>query len=254
MDWAAIENLGYDVRVSAPYTIVHKRSLPLLPELIAGGPVLGTDTSVTGRTSIRIIEPDLMVRTLTHGGAFRNIFKARFLTVDRSLRELDVSAHLISHRILTPEIVGLRIRKQGFFHFIEVITRMIPDSIDLLAYLEKSPDDGLNVIRDTGALIRAVHDARVYHADLHVKNIVLDRGKRPWIIDLDSAYRFIDLPFILKYKNTRRFIHSLKKWDRKERIRLPQNWKQAFFSGYASSAPGSQSPRVTQSPGSGLDM
>lgn len=233
MNRAIIEDMGYDIRQIPPYTIVHKRSLPHLPDLIGGSPVLGTGSSISGRTSIRMIEPDLVVRTLTHGGTLRNILKSRFITIDRSLRELEVSAHLISQQVPTPEIVGLRIRKHGFFSFIEVISRMVPDSLDLLTYLEGRPDDGLDVIRETGTLIRVIHQAHVYHADLHVKNIVLDRGRKPWIIDLDSAYRFIDLPFILKFKNTRRFIHSLKKWDKKERIRLPQGWKQAFMAGYA---------------------
>jgi len=228
----AVEGLGYAVREVPPYTIVYKKALEHLPDLMTR-PVLGSDSAVQGRTRIRIIEPDLMVRTLTHGGAFRNVIRSRFLTPGRSLRELEVSAYMISRGIPTPEIVGLRIMRQGLFFSMEVISRMIPGSIDLLAYLEQRPDDSEAVIRLTGALIRRIHGAGIYHADLHVKNIVLDRNTRPWIIDLDKAYRFADLPSILKYKNTRRFVHSLKKWDKKGRIQLPAGWRQAFAAGYA---------------------
>ncbi|HPW69052.1 MAG: lipopolysaccharide kinase InaA family protein [Desulfomonilia bacterium] len=233
MNRTAIENLGYEIREVPPYTIVYHPSLPQLPHVLSGGPVLGTDTGLSGRASIRTMEPGLVIRTLTHGGALRNVFKARFLTLNRSLQELQSSAHLISQGIPTPEIVGMRFRKNGLFYAMEIISRMIPESVDLLAFLEQCPDDGSAVIRKTGALIRAIHRARVYHADLHVKNIVLDKEQNPWIIDLDNAYRFIDLPFILRYKNTRRFIHSLKKWDKRGRIRLPFGWKQSFMDGYA---------------------
>ncbi len=233
MDRTAIENLGYEIREVPPYTIIYRPSLPQLPHVLSGGPMLGTDTGLSGRTSVRIMEPGLVVRTLTHGGALRNVFKTRFLTLNRSIQELQCSAHLFSQGILTPEIVGMRFRKKVLFYSIEIISRMIPESTDLLAFLEQHPDDGSAVIRKTGALIRQIHRAQVYHADLHVKNIVLDKERNPWIIDLDKAYRFIDLPFILRYKNTRRFIHSLKKWDKRGRIHLPQGWEQAFMDGYA---------------------
>ncbi len=232
MNRTAIESLGYEVRKIPPYTVVYHPSLPQLPDLLSGRPVLGTDTGLSGRASIRFMEPGLVVRTLTHGGALRNVFKTRFLTLNRSLQELQSSAYLISQGIPTPEIVGLRFKKNGMFYAMEIISRMIPESVDLLAFLEQFPNGGSAVIRKTGALIRDIHRAQVYHADLHVKNIVLDKEQKPWIIDLDNAYRFIDLPFILRYKNTRRFIHSLKKWDKRGRIRLPRGWKQTFMEGY----------------------
>ncbi len=233
MNRTAIENLGYEIREIPPYTIVYRPSLTQLPHLLSGSPVPGTDTGLSGRASIRIMEPGLVVRTLTHGGALRNVFKTRFLTLNRSIQELQSSAYLISQGIPTPEIVGMRFRKNGPFYAMEIISRMIPESIDLLTFLEQNPGNGSDVIGKAGALIRDIHRAQVYHADLHVKNIVLDKERNPWIIDLDNAYRFIDLPLILRYKNTRRFIHSLKKWDRRGRIRLPRGWKQAFMDGYA---------------------
>lgn len=230
-----LENLGYAVRRIPPYTVIYKQSLPHLKELIANQAVLGRQTSITGRSVIRIIEPDLVVRTLSHGGMVRRLTGSRFLGIGRSLREIRVSAHLISHNVLTPEIMAVRYMKKGVFYFIEVVSRMVPGSIDLLTYLEKPSGDGLALLRQTGRLVCEIHRTGVYHTDLHVKNILLDRDKSPWIIDLDNAYCFASLPTPLKRRNISRFLHSLRKWEGKKRIILPDRWQEAFMDGYASS-------------------
>jgi tRNA A-37 threonylcarbamoyl transferase component Bud32 len=229
-----LKNLGYAVHEIRPYTVIYKQALPRLRELIADQAVLGRETSITGRSVIRIIEPDLVVRPLTHGGMIRHITGSRFFGVGRSLRELEISVYLISRNILTPEIMAVRYMKKGVFYFIEVISRMVPGSVDLLSYLEKPSGDGLGMLRQTGRLICEIHRTGVYHTDLHVKNILLDRNKAPWIIDLDNAYRFSKLPTPLKRRNISRFLHSLKKWEAKKRIILPEGWQKAFTDGYSS--------------------
>lgn len=229
-----LENLGYAIREVPPYTIIYKRDLPRLRDLVSDQAVLGRQTSVTGRSVIRIIEPDLVVRTLTHGGMLRHMTGSRFLGIGRSLRELRTSAYLISRNILTPEIMAVRYMKKGIFSYIEVVSRMVPGSVDLLTYLEKPSGDGLALLRQTGRLIREVHRTGVYHSDLHVKNILLGNDKAPWIIDLDNAYRFSSLPELLKRRNISRFLHSLRKWEARKRITLPSRWQDAFMDGYTS--------------------
>lgn len=229
-----LEHLGYAVREIPPYTLIYKRAIPHLKDLISDQPVLGRQTSITGRSVIRIIEPDLVVRTLTHGGMVRRLTGSRFLGIGRSLRELQISSFLISRNVLTPEILAVRHLKRGIFSYIEVISRMVPDSIDLLTYLEKPSGDGLALLRQAGRLIREIHRTGVYHADLHVKNILLDGNKTLWVIDLDNAYRFSSLPAALRRRNISRFLHSLKKWEGKKRITLPDRWQEAFMDGYSS--------------------
>ena len=71
-----------------------------------------------------------------HGGLFRHITGKRFLTPNRTIRELKASAHLISCGILTPEIIAVRLIKEGPFYAIDVISRLISGATDLLMYLE----------------------------------------------------------------------------------------------------------------------
>lgn len=226
------EDLGYAIREYAPYTVLYKQTHPHIPDLLADRPELGEKSSIEGRKAMRIIEPDLMVRCLSHGGSLRRITQSRFLSIDRSLRELEISSYLRSKNVPTPEIMAVRFHKKGFFFSIEVITSLVPESIDLLIYLEKNTKDSLEPLTRTGRLVQDMHSLGVYHADLHVKNILLDRNKTPWIIDLDNAYRFSSLPSLLKLKNLKRFIHSLKKWQKKGRIFLAEGWDQAFMEGY----------------------
>jgi 3-deoxy-D-manno-octulosonic acid kinase len=75
--------------------------------------------------------------------------------------------------------------------------------------MEGGGGDCLLRLSRAGALIRRIHELGVYHTDLHVKNILLDRDMNPWIIDLDNAYRFEILPDFMRKTNLRRFIRSL---------------------------------------------
>jgi 3-deoxy-D-manno-octulosonic acid kinase len=229
-----VRGLGYDVVQMPPYTIVYRRDIADLPACIGARPHPGSETEVTGRSAIRVVEPGLVVRTLTHGGLLQRITGSRFLTLGRSLRELEISSFLLSQDVPTPIIAGLRFRKKGLFYYIEIISKLVPGSVDLLTHFEGRPDDALPLLRSAGALVRRLHDLGVYHFDLHVKNILLDVNRTPWIIDLDNACRFTSLPPVLKAKNLARFKRSLRKWDAKGRITLPHGWEQAFTGGYNS--------------------
>jgi hypothetical protein len=97
-----MDDLGYAVKHVPPCTFIYRQTRPDLPDIITLSPSPGAESHVRGRANIRIIEPDLVVRKLTHGGALRHITGERFLTPGRSLRELSTSAYLISNGIPTP--------------------------------------------------------------------------------------------------------------------------------------------------------
>ena len=174
----------------------------------------------------------MVERTLTHGGLLRHISGNRFFSPARSLRELQISNYLIEMGIPTPEILALRIQREGLFHHIAVVSKLVPESVDLLTYLEDSHEDVLSIFKQTGNLIQRIHTLGVHHADLHIKNILLDKNKTPWVLDLDKSYRFSSLGFLLKYKARRRFIHSCTKWQKRNRITLPDGWENALRNGY----------------------
>lgn len=227
-----LQFLGFTIRRELNLTLISKPALPGLWDMARSTGPLGKTSSLQGRSPIRIIEPDLAVRTLLHGGLFRHITGKNFLSPARTVRELKVSAHLSLHGIPTPEILAVRILRKGMFSHIEVVSRLVPDSVDLLTWLESPRTDSGQLMEKAGRLIRKVQDLGIYHADLHIKNLLIDAGKDLWVLDLDKAYRFDPLPAFLKGINVKRFLGSVKKWLKKGRIHLENGWEDSFRKGY----------------------
>jgi tRNA A-37 threonylcarbamoyl transferase component Bud32 len=229
-----LEAMGYSIREEDDLTLIYKPALPGLWDLARTKGPMGEITTLTGRSLLRFIEPDMVVRTLMHGGVFRHITGKRFLNPNRTVRELNVSAYLRAHGIRTPEILAVRLIRKGLFYSIDVISAFIPDSRDLLVYLEKGHTDSLELLKKSGLLIRATHDLGVYHTDLHVKNLLLDNSGNLWMLDLDKAYQFALLPEFMKRMNLKRFMRSIIKWQTQGRIHLPDEWASSFLNGYNS--------------------
>jgi 3-deoxy-D-manno-octulosonic acid kinase len=224
--------MGYSIREEGDLTLIYKPALPGLWDLAKNKGLMGEATTLTGRSPLRFIEPDMVVRTLMHGGLFRHITGKRFLSPNRTIRELKVSAYLAAHGIRTPEILAVRLIRTGLFYSIDVVSHFIPDSMDLLVHLEEGHTDSLELIKKSGSLIRSIHDLGVYHADLHVKNLLLANSGNLWVLDLDKAYQFALLPEFMKRMNLKRFMRSIKKWQTKGRIHLPDEWASSFLEGY----------------------
>jgi hypothetical protein len=240
---------GYGIIKTGNTTHIQKDYLPehIIP---ASGPI-GEPSPITGRSNMRMLGNDMIVRELMHGGFFGNITGRSFLGTSRSVRELKISNYLIENGIRTPEIPAVRFIKCGMFYSIDVITRLVPDSIDLLTWLEKyrlgqkgevlrfaqnSWQDNLftTIFHETGSLVRRMHDLGVWHADLHLKNILLDEYMNPWILDLDKARRLTMLPGFMRRMNLKRFFRSCRKWTGNGTISLLPDYRTIFLDGYNS--------------------
>jgi 3-deoxy-D-manno-octulosonic acid kinase len=223
---------GFTALSRGDLTLLCRDDMPGLQEKAFTTGDLGTPSTLAGRSTLRIIEPDMVVRRLMHGGLLRHVTGWRFVSPRRTLRELEVSLHLASHGVPTPEILAVRVQRQGWFHRIDVITRLVPDSVDLLTFLENPRPECGDIMQGAGALIRRMHDLGVYHADLHIKNILRDSGGGLWLLDLDKACRFDEVPGIMKRLNLRRFVHSVNKWQHRGRLRVCADWRERFMDGY----------------------
>jgi len=227
-----IGHLGYVTRSEGNLTLIHKPAVSGMWDLARTRGPMGDATTLTGRSPLRFIEPDMVVRTLMHGGLFRHITGRRFLSPGRTVRELEVSSYLASHGIPTPEILAVRLIKNGLFLSIDVVSRFVPGSTDLLLYLEKPHQDAPDLLQKAGTLIRKIHDLGVYHADLHIKNLLLDSEGSLWVLDLDKAYQLGVVPEFMKRMNRKRFVRSVMKWRNTGRISLPDDWEESIGKGY----------------------
>lgn len=229
-----IEDLGYSSISNGITTVYYKESCAGLVEQIPVAGPIGEASAVTGRAAIHYLGEDFVVRHLSHGGLFKRITGDRFLSIQRTLREVFISHALIAAGIPTPEIVAVRFVRREPGYAIAVISRRLPEAIDLLTYLEEPRPDASQMLRLTGVLIRRMHEVGVLHADLHLKNILLDKSRIPWIIDLDKSYIFPGaLSASQRALNLKRFERSCRKWAGKGRCVLPENWQIAFRTGYA---------------------
>jgi 3-deoxy-D-manno-octulosonic acid kinase len=235
-----LKSLGYEIHQEHSTTLIFKPGHKLENLPLQG--TIGRPTTLKGRRQLRFLEPDMIVRELAHGGILADLSADRFLTPARSVREVMISAYLIAHGIPTPEIMGLRLIQNGWFKNIAVITRLVPKATDLIAYLATAHDNAAQVFEEAGRLMRRVHDLKVYHADLHLKNFLLDQEQHLWLLDLDKAWLLPILPGLLKTINIRRFFRSGRKWARQGRIILPPDYAIRFRKGYRqeSVAPGDQ--------------
>lgn len=223
---------GFTTSRTGRVTLVYREDMPFLVKLARLPSDHARPSGLSGRRAIRVVEPGMVVRTVVHGGLLRNLTGDRFLAATRSLRELETSLILADRGIPTPEILAIRITRGLLFVRLEVASRLVPEASDLLAFLEANPDDTREYLRKAGSLIRRMHDCGVYHADLHVKNLLLDGSGVLYVIDLDKARAFDRLPTVLRRMNTNRFERSVRKYAKAGRLSAPHGWELSFRAGY----------------------
>jgi tRNA A-37 threonylcarbamoyl transferase component Bud32 len=199
-----------------------------LAQLMAARPISDIlakgENAVEGRKSHTILNLSegarAVVRHYTHGGILRKITGDRFAGSERFLDEIRASEHLRTVGVNTPEVLGLLVQagKLGFRRG-ALVTRMIEGGHDLLDYLKSDagrrqvadPSVKRTVIRAAAGQVRKMHDAGVFHADLHVKNLLLSPDGRVWILDLDRARIMEKLSSSRRLSNLIRLGRSIEK-------------------------------------------
>jgi 3-deoxy-D-manno-octulosonic acid kinase len=153
----------------------------------------------TGRGAaygVRTPHGDWVVRHYRRGGMVARVLGDRYIRsgVPRPWRELAASAAARERGVATPEVVAAVVYPAGPFYRADLATRLIPDSTDLAeAVLGVGRGDA--GLRQTawhaaGSLLRQAFAAGVVHADLNLRNILIQRGDAgtsAFLLDLDRA-------------------------------------------------------------------
>lgn len=199
-----------------------------LTELMAARPVSDIltrgENAVEGRRSHTVLNLPgggrAVVRHYTHGGVLRKITGDRFAGSERFFDEIRASEHLRAKGVNTPEVLGLLVQagKLGFRRG-ALVTRMVEGGCDLLDYLKS--EVGMNqiadpfvkrvLIRTAASQVRRMHDVGVFHADLHIKNLLVSPDGAIWILDLDRARLVKKLSSSRRLSNLIRLGRSLEK-------------------------------------------
>jgi len=163
-----------------------------------------------------------LVRHYQRGGVFGHLLRDFYLGRKRFLQEVRVSEWARGQDIPTTEVLALRIENKGVgLYRGDLVTREIEASEDLDEYLKSArtrqwsaKDRGKEIIRSVALLLQGMHRAGLYHADLNLKNILVqitERGVSSYVIDLDRARVIKPLGSRMRIRNLVRLYRSLDK-------------------------------------------
>ena len=174
------------------------------------------------------------LRHYLRGGLVRHVSTDRFLYQGRSrvrcFREWRLLREMFEAGLPVPRPVAAAYRRDGLSYSADIITRRIDSARPLAEYLGEGKLDDETWAR-LGACVRRFHDAGVWHADLNLNNLLLDRAGKPWMIDFDRGRTRRKGSW--RQANLERLLRSLRKSASQDAsIRFgPSDWR-AFLDGY----------------------
>lgn len=163
----------------------------------------------------------LIIRDYKHGGLLGKLFGSVFCNGNRPLHELYLNEVAFQKGVPCAEVIAITKKKVwGIFYQATFISKEISGADDLIQFLQKSSLEYLQRTKKSimSALVRSIrkmHDAGIYHADLHLKNILVKKdsngGFQVYIIDLDKSVIFDKLDVDQRIKNLLRLDRSFEK-------------------------------------------
>jgi tRNA A-37 threonylcarbamoyl transferase component Bud32 len=191
----------FETRKIPPWTFYLKSTLAdaLMASELSNPETLkknGKPASVGGRTKAAVFEfkgGKGVLRELRHGGMFRAITGGAFLSKKRPLSEIEILEYAHNRGINVPEPLGAAFRRSGVGFKAFIATRLIESAVELAEcfnpHAKITVKERHLIIFTAGREVRKMHDLGILHADLHVRNILIVRGKNSiaFIIDFDKA-------------------------------------------------------------------
>ena len=162
-----------------------------------------------------------VVRHYRRGGEVARWLGDRYVHAGepRPLRELRASEEVRRRGIDTPVVLAFAIYPAGAFYRADIATAYVPGALDMAAALfgpaSLEGADRLEAWAAAGSLLRALGERGVAHADLNLKNILLDASARPFrtlLLDLDRCRVAPRLTALARLGMLRRFRRSAAKW------------------------------------------
>jgi tRNA A-37 threonylcarbamoyl transferase component Bud32 len=167
-------------------------------------------------------EGTALVRHYHRGGVFRGLLRDFYWGRRRFLHEVRVSEWARRNGVPTAEVLALRMERRGLcLHRADLVTREIQGSEDLDCYMKSARARGERqnprrrlVIQSVALLLQQMHGRGLYHADLNLKNILVQvtvDGVNSYVIDLDRARVIRPLGSRMRIRNLLRLYRSLDK-------------------------------------------
>jgi len=179
----------------------------------------------------------LVVRPCVHGGWWGRVAGDLYFGPSRVRREILAADRLHRMKIPTPQVEAVLFYPAGPFVRIEVATRKIPESHDLVQWLASRPGpaERHRIFSAARKLLAQLHRQGIRHPDLNARNILLS-GSGPstaWLLDVDAVQFENASSTTVDTANRNRLLRALLKrarlgdlgWSENEVVKL---WKEMF--------------------------
>lgn len=174
-----------------------------------------------------------VVRDYCHGGLFGKILRDIFWNSLRPLRELSICEAAGKSGIKTSEVIAIvKNRVLGPIYKCRLVSKEITGAIDLMELLLNAEKNKLvarkrQIINKTAKAVKEMHGAGIYHADLHLKNILIQSavGKVDvYIIDLDKSRQYEKISLHQRMRNIMRLDRSVEKMIKNNRVTFDETY------------------------------
>ena len=131
----------------------------------------------------------LVLRHYLRGGLIRHLSHDHYLfqgmEKTRAFAEFSILAKLRAQGFAVPQPAAAQVVRHGIVYRADLLTHKIPDAQDLVQIIQTA--QSADFYRQLGAFIAGFHQHGVFHADLNIQNILLDKQGKFWLIDFDRA-------------------------------------------------------------------
>lgn len=132
----------------------------------------------------------LFVRKYIHGGLLRGVLRDLFFSEERGKREMEMFRYAKEKGLPVPSALCLLVQKVLMLRRIFIVQEYIEDSEDLVDYLKRVKGlERARVIRRVGLVLSKLHSEGILLRDLHLRNILVGRDGKVWLVDFDRAER-----------------------------------------------------------------
>lgn len=182
---------------------------------------------------------EYVLRHYRRGGLIGKVLSDQYLYTgieqSRAWQEFKLLQHMRKLGLACPKPVAARVVRSGFYYQADIISTKIPQARDLYQILLKDRI-AIEILQKIGVTIAEFHRQKIYHHDLNIHNIMLDKSQKVWLIDFDKCA--IRNGNDWKEANMKRLKRSFEKEQRLDNIYWNESDWQILLSAYIESLAG----------------